>query len=275
LSLGVVYWGQQRSGDPSPNPLHVNEILGEGEEDYETHGPPRRPKPGAMLTSLFLLAAAPQPVAWIPLDGSAMDTVNRIEGKVVGDAGIGRDGAIFKGQNGGVVFRDLRAYALGGSFTLTARVRPNAWPVGGSSPAGQIVFRGDDRSGHDNYSLNLGNDGHFTFCVYGSANEWEAIGVRAAARLGEWQRLVAVYDSVGREIRLFVDGVVVGQSAVPFRPITLMESAWTPGLSIGNVQNPLGGMHWQPFNGQIRDVRLYSEVVLPDVAERPLAVGRG
>lgn len=218
-----------------------------------------------MLTSLLLLSV-PQPVAWIPLDGNLLDTVNRAEGKIVGDARIEKEGVRLLGKNGGVVFRDHKAYALGGSFTLSALVRPAAWPLGGTSPAGQIVFRGDDRSGHDNYTINLGNDGLFSFAVYGSASEFEATGVRAAARLGDWQRLVGIYDSRSRELRLYVDGVIVGQTSVPFRPITLMETAWTPGLSVGNVQNPLGGMHNQPFNGQIRDVRLYDGVVLPDLA---------
>jgi hypothetical protein len=137
------------------------------------------------------------------------------------------------------------------------------------------VFRGDDRSGHDNFSLNLGSDGYFSFVLYGSTSEFEATGVRSAARVGEWQRLVAVFDARAREMRLYVNGVTVGQTAVPFQPIVVMEPDWTPGLSIGNVQNPLGGIHNQPFHGQIRDVRLYDQALLPDVATRPLSVVNG
>ncbi|MCW5939312.1 MAG: LamG domain-containing protein [Fimbriimonadaceae bacterium] len=231
-----------------------------------------------MFSAVCLLAVSsitdPLPVAWILHDGSNRDTVTGLEGRVVGDAKAGIGGATFFGKNGGFVFPDCPAYALGRSFTVTAEVRPFAWPSGGTSPAGQIVFRGDDRSGHDNYSLNLGNDGYFSFVVYGSTNEFEATGVRSAARLGEWQRLVGAYDARAREMRLYIDGVTVGQTAVPFRPITLMESGWNPGLSVGNVQNPLGGVHNQPFHGEIRDVRLYAEALLPDVAARPLPTAK-
>ena len=166
------------------------------------------------------------------------------------------------GKNGVLFYPDLPQFELGPSFSISAKVWVRENPVGGTSPAGQIVFRGDDRCGLDNYSLSLGNDGFYTFSVYSDGDD--SGGVRAPSIKNRWQTLLGTFDARSKDMKLYIDGVLVSESSVNILPVVKMDSQWTPGFSIGNVQNPLGGMHNQPFNGFIRDVRLYNNVIFWD-----------
>lgn len=220
----------------------------------------------AAAYSSCALSAFPPMVAWVPLDGSPQEMVTRTTGTLVGDASMVRAqtgaGANFFGKNGAVLFKDSRQFELGPSFSVSATVMARALPQDGSSPAGQIVFRGDERCGLDNFSLNLGNDGFYTF--YFNSASGEGAALRAPSRIGAWQTLLGTSDAQTKDMCLYVDGALVGQTSANLLPITLLDVGAAPGFSIGNVQNPLGGCHNQPFNGQIKDVRLYNSRVFWD-----------
>lgn len=228
----------------------------------------------ALLALALLPAVAPaRLVGWFPLDGTLREVVQGSTAEFKGDAcfaALGATkGALFSGHNGVVVAKDARQFWLGPSFSLSATVYVNAIPHGGTSPQGQIVFRGDDRGGLDNYSLNLGEDGYYNFNFYGASND--NASVRVPARLNTWQTLLGTFDARTKQISLFLDGVLVAQQYTSLFPIMEMSSSDVPGFSIGNVQNPLGGCHNQPFNGYIRDVRLFDHVATwDDVLRVPL-----
>lgn len=230
----------------------------------------------ATLTVVPLIANA-KLVAWFPLSGSPVEALTGVMGKFVGDSNWGaadsRKGADFRGMNGALFFQDSNQYVLGHSFSVSATVWIRENPTNGTSPAGQIVFRGDDRGGLDNYTLNVSNDGYYSFNFYNDANDNGGVG--APATKNKWQTLLGTFDSETKAIKLFVDGVLVAESSAPLIPVTKMESGWTPGLSIGNVQNPLGGCHNQPFNGIIRDVRLYDNAIFwDDLRKMPIVSGQ-
>ncbi|MBS1715751.1 MAG: LamG domain-containing protein [Armatimonadetes bacterium] len=211
----------------------------------------------ALLAACAATSAHASLVAWFPLEVNSNEALLGTKGTLVGDASFGvRDGLKLGGKNGALFFKDSSQFSLPGSFSLSAKVYPAAWPQGGTSPRGQIVFRGDDRSALDNYSLNVGEDGYFTFYVDGS-DGGRAL-VRAQARLRTWQTLLATFDAGTHTARLYVDGFLAAQSSDPVSPFVVLDSQWSPGFSIGNVQNPLGGCHNQPFHGSIRDVRLWN-----------------
>lgn len=205
-------------------------------------------------------------VAWFPLQGSTTDVVHGTKGTLVGDADFAdARAAEFGGHNGAVLFQDSPQFTFPGSFSVSAQVYPTAWPSGGTSPAGQIAFRGDDRCACDNFSLSLGNDGYFTF--YFDSPDGGRLEVRAEAAMGQWQTVLGTFDAQSHQIRLYVDGYMKSQSNGPFAPVVLMEPQSSPGFSIGNVQNPMGGVHNQPFHGLIRDVRLWNSPVMWDAVE--------
>lgn len=175
-------------------------------------------------------------------------------------------GCQFAGKNGAIVYKDSEEYGFDESFSIYVEVFPQVLPRGGTSPAGQIVFRGDDRSGLDNYSLNLGEDGYFTF--YFNSPDNQGAGVRVLARMNQWQRLLATFDAKSHMLKLYIDDFLMGQNSQPILPVTRMEKEFTPRFSIGNVQNPLGGNHNQPFHGGIRNVKLFNTAIFPDDADR-------
>jgi len=209
-------------------------------------------------------------VAWFPLEKDTREALRGADGTLVGDATFSaREGLRLPGKNGNLFFKDSAQFTLPGSLSLSARVYPTAWPQGGTSPGGQIVFRGDDRSALDNYSLNVGEDGYFTFYI-DDANGGRLL-VRAQAKARTWQTVLATFDVTTHTARLFVDGLFAAQSSDPVSPIVVLDQNCSPGFSIGNVQNPTGGWHNQPFRGSIRDVRLWNNVATwDDVVARPI-----
>ncbi|MBS1723029.1 MAG: LamG domain-containing protein [Armatimonadetes bacterium] len=227
------------------------------------------------MTTLALIAAvslghrAPlMPVAWFPLQGKAVDVLRGTEGRLEGDARfLNPNGPLdLAGRNGCAYFADEARFGMDASFSVSAQVFVRTMPSGGTSPAGQIVFRGDDRGGLDNYCLSLGYDGLYSICFDGP--EGPRVEVKAHHREQQWQQLLGTYDARYGLLSLYVDGVLAAQTATTVLPVARMEAQYTPGLSIGNVQNPLGGCHNQPFNGMIRDVRIYNQAIFPDDLDR-------
>lgn len=221
-----------------------------------------------LLTFLVSAGARAELVAWFPLQGSTNNVINNTKGQLVGDAlfSTSQQGCQFGGHNGAVVYQDLTEYGFDESFSIYAEVYPFALPNGGTSPAGQIVFRGDDRNGLYNYSLNLGEDGYLTF--YFNSPDNQGAGVRTKARMNQWQRILATFDAKSHTLRIYVDDFLMGQNSQPITPVTRMENEFAPRFAIGNVQNPLGGAHNQPFHGTIRNVKLFNTAIFPDDASR-------
>ena len=228
------------------------------------------------LAALFSSSYA-ELVAWFPLTGHGADVIRGAKGVTLGDARFdsvdSRSALGLGGKNGALFVPDSPQFALGPSFSVSVQVWIKSWPKGGTSPAGQIVFRGDDRSGLDNFSMNVGEDGFYTF--YMNSPENEGAGVRVPAKLNCWQTLLGTFDSTTKKLSLMVDGFVAAEQYTPCVPVTKMLADHHPGLSIGNVQNPLGGCHNQPFNGFIRDVRLFNSVATWDEATKPVKVRSG
>ncbi|MFD4727616.1 LamG domain-containing protein [Streptomyces seoulensis] len=151
------------------------------------------------------------------------------------------------------------------SFSVSAWARlPKTEPTGAQVIATQ---GGKQRSGFELYYS--GSYRRWVFNRYDSDVE----GVdptRAMANLGKpaadqvypgdsWHHLLGVYDGTLKELRLFVDGVLV--SSVPFTP-----ASWD---ATGPVQVGAGTYGSVPgafFKGQIDDVHLYDRVVSKDEA---------
>ncbi|QYK56563.1 MAG: hypothetical protein KF733_03565 [Fimbriimonadaceae bacterium] len=207
-------------------------------------------------------------VGWFPLDGKVADVVTGATGRLTGGAGFGqmagRSGVLLDGRTGGVVVPDSAAYALGGSFSIAVEAFARQAPFGGSSPQGQLVFRGDDRSACDNYAICLGTDGYYTFMI--DAVDGSRALLRAPAKTGQWERLLATFDVRTTHMTLSIDGYLVAEQWVPITPFTQMVPDLDPGVSFGNVQAPEKGRHWQPYNGFLRDVRFFDEAVLWDAS---------
>lgn len=114
------------------------------------------------------------------------------------------------------------------------------------------------QSGQDTAGFELGYDAvldrfHFTIP---SAEGTEARVVGSTSPVeGRWYTIAAVYDLPGDEIRLYVDGLLVGTADGPEHPWRA-EGPLTVGLA-GNT----AGDHWSPLNGIVANPIVWSSVL--------------
>ena len=166
---------------------------------------------------------------------------------------------VFNAKKNGVHFEDLAVFKLTGSMTISAWVCPKSYVNEG--PQAQILFRGDDRSGLDPYQLCLHDNGTITFDVENAKNESGEVGYKISAN--RWTHVVASLDAKTGEMSLWEDGEKVATAKTSVRPFANLDAVHAPGVSVGNVPNE-NGIHNQPFNGLLADVRLYSVVMEPE-----------
>ncbi len=173
----------------------------------------------------------------------------------------------FQGDlNGGAFTPDGPEFALTNSLSVSCWVYPRAYshPFA-TSPQAQIVFRGDDRSGLDPYHLTLSRTGYYAFGVAGPD---DAGVLHAPAKLNTWAHLLGTLDDATGKLRLYINGKLAAETTTAVRPLGGLDPNYRPGIAIGNTQFPQGGRHRQPFDGMIRDVRIYNEAVSPRTAMR-------
>lgn len=162
----------------------------------------------------------------------------------------------FDGIQSGLALSDLSDLGHAKSLTVAAWV----WMRKAPAHAGQLVFRGDDRLGNDPFQLVTWADGTVHFGITDEGNEGEEVG--AVLPVGRWTHVVGSIDDRTSMIRLYLDGVLIQQKRTKLRPMVELDSA-TPGIGVGNIQNPGFGPHNQPFDGKLADVRIYPAAVAP------------
>lgn len=214
-----------------------------------------------------------EPALWLNLRGDIL-----VDGRAVkprftpGAARIqGPNGTSysFSGQRGGILFPDLENFHLGQSITVSTWINAKSYVNDG--PGAQILFRGDDRSGLDPFTLVVQSDGTINFGI--SDENFGGTSVKAELPLNRWIHVTATFSAKTGWMAMYLDGEKVATSRTSKRQFTQLDPNWTPGLSIGNVQNDRGP-HNQPFNGVLADVRLYREVLDPvDAGYNPALIG--
>lgn len=194
-----------------------------------------------------------------------MDVVNRCEGKLTGGAtyseGIKGKAFDLNGKRAAIQMPDIDAYKFTGSFSLDLWIYVRELPSGGTSPAGQILFRGDDRNGLDPYFLAVSNDGYLIFGI--DAAEGSRFTIQTIAPVRRWAHITATFDIRERGTALYIDDALRASGNSSVRPFRDLDSGWGPALSIGNVQRQEAGIHNQPFNGLIDEIRIYEGVIQP------------
>jgi hypothetical protein len=172
---------------------------------------------------------------------------------------------VFSGAGTEVAYTpDAPEFRLSGSFSLSCWVYPRAFASPfATSPQAQIMFRGDDRGGLDPYQLIIARNGRFVFAIQSKDS---ICAVSGDARLNRWTHLLATLDAKNGKMRLYLNGKLAEETITSVRPLTELDARYHPGVSLGNTQFPQGGVHRQPFDGFIRDARIYDEVVDQGVA---------
>lgn len=145
------------------------------------------------------------------------------------------------------------------NFTVSAWVRLGA--VGGST---QRVVIGQDGSRTSAYTLGYsGPDNKWRFAMAGADTDAPAAAAvlsDAVAKAGVWTHLAATYETTGRRLKLYVNGVAQAGTATlsggfnATGPVTVGRARWAGA----------GAAH---FNGAIDDVRVYARTLSPTEAE--------
>jgi hypothetical protein len=196
------------------------------------------------------------------------DAVGRHRLSFSGGATSDKKALEFTGAVDGVAYTpDAPEFRLTESLSISCWVYPRALTSPfATSPAAQIMFRGDDRSGLDPYHLTIARNGRFIFAIASAENN--VCAVSATAKLFTWSHLLGTLDDNTGKMRLYVNGKLEEETVTEIRPLAELHPDYNPGFSIGNTQFPAGGMHRQPFDGFIRDARVYNEAVTPRTAMR-------
>lgn len=215
----------------------------------------------SLLTAV--LKPRPEPVLWlhpngvITVDGKKAETRLANGARAVRlDQGIAYD---FNGVRSGILFGDMPNFQIVDALTVSAWIYPRSFVNDG--PGAQILFRGDDRNGHDPYFLTIHGNGTINFAVQ---NEFDQ-GRHATADLplNTWSHILGSFDSETGRLNLFRNGELLAFTTTSIAPFARLEPNWAPGLSVGNVQND-AGPHNQPFNGMLFDLRVYRTALTPD-----------
>jgi hypothetical protein len=163
------------------------------------------------------------------------------------------DGAsmAFDGLASRVIVPDHPAFELTQSLTIEAVLSTS-----GYAPTlfgvNQIVFRGDDRGGNDPISLGLRSDGHIEFFI----NNIPVVATLVTVPLASRTHVAVTLDNTSREVRLYLDKVVVGTGLAEVGPVGPLTGD-NPGIGLGN----LAGAGDQGFLGSLHEVRISNDVL--------------
>jgi hypothetical protein len=217
----------------------------------------------AALALLLPLAGFAQPlpaslkhglVAWYPLDGAAVNALNRARAAQTGVRPVdGHDGA----RNGALWFDGVRGTVNLGSalaparFTIAAWVRPDV-----VDRPQAIVSKIRNLEGHwaRNFELRLDPGGRL-FVHVPDGNAWQGVSGDRPIQPGRWTHVAAVYD--GAQAQLYVDGTRDGAplrgAYVQSRADVFIGARPEGGGQDGRV--PTGPAY--AFLGAIDDVRVW------------------
>lgn len=206
---------------------------------------------------------APEPALWIHPDGRITIAGKDVKPSFSPDTkkvpvlqGWGVD---FGGPRSGILLGDPVQLQFTDSFTVSTWIRARSYVNQG--PGAQILFRGDDRSGHDPFTLVIHGDSTINFSVQNDDDR--GIHVTGELPLRQWVHVVGSYEAESGQLRLWLNGKLIAFTTTSIRPFARLDPSQTPGVGIGNVQNN-HGPHNQPFNGTLYDLRVYQGAWTPE-----------
>jgi hypothetical protein len=192
-------------------------------------------------------------VGWWRAEGDATDFTGANSGSFpfgsAFTAGVVGQAFDFDGSSRRVSIPDSPAFQLTNAMTLEAWVYPRAY-------GGFITFRGDNRGGLDNWTLDTYDSGFVKFTLMDPANN--VATVRAALALNQWQHVAATWDRASGDLKIYVNGLLGAQTNSTLVPIGVLEEASEPALGIGNHG---GTFHQFPFNGLIDELGIYNRAL--------------
>ena len=201
-----------------------------------------------VISNLFLI---PQPLAWYPLDSSALDgtgngnhallatNVTYVPGK------IGSSAAQFTGNNSYVVI----PRSISNSFSITCWIKTTTTGGGSQWWAGKGIVDGEVQGSTSDFGLSLVGGA----AALGIGNPDTTITSTSLINDGQWHHLAANWNTLTGLMQLYVDGQLQATTNGP----TGTRSA-PPNLRIGSIQTGYAGGY---LAGTIDDVRLFNRTL--------------
>ena len=192
-------------------------------------------------------------VGWWRAEGDAADYTGAHSGSFpFGSAftsGVVGQAFDFDGSSRRVSIPDSPAFQLTNALTLEAWVYPRAY-------GGFITFRGDNRGGLDNWTLDTYDSGFVKFTLIDPANN--VATVRTALALNQWQHVAATWSRASGDLKIYINGTLGAQTNSPLVPIGVLDPTSEPAIGIGNHG---GTFHQFPFNGLIDELGIYNRAL--------------
>jgi hypothetical protein len=207
--------------------------------------------------ALPTIVHAQTPVSWWKADGNAFDSSGGNNGILLGGVhygpGVINQGFVFNGTNGVVDVPDSFSLEISGSVRITANLYVNQLPIG----LGQIFLRGDDRPGLDPIDLSVDSSGNLLFHVADASNN--DANISAPIPLRQWVSVDVSLDNATGQMQMIINHQVVSQMTTSIRPFPYLDQDQSPGIGIGNTQDP--NSYNEPFNGTIDELKVYNTTV--------------
>ena len=178
---------------------------------------------------------------------TASVTVNPVNDVPV--AGFGTALA-FDGTDEYVSVPDAANLRITGSITLEAWIKADAW--GTNYWDGTIIGK-DEWPGYveKGYTLRAGDDGKVSF-VIGTGSAWPEAVSASTMSTDTWHHVAGTFD--GTTIKVYVDGVEKGSTAISQTSITASDNALGIGRGTSSGQNTD-----RRFDGRIDEVRIWND----------------
>ncbi len=194
-------------------------------------------------------------VGWWRGEGNGSDSADGHDGAtldgVAFGAGLFGEAFRFEATRNRVFVPDSPDFTLTQSLTIAAWVRPR-------SEGFTILQRGVEQPGTNPYSLSYNAGRYFVFSINGPSGLYSFVSTPNYLQFDQWEQVTATFDAASGDMRLYVNGVLVGDNVTTDRPIGALDPTQNPGITIGNsVSGTL------PFVGSIDEVLLYSRALSP------------
>jgi hypothetical protein len=158
----------------------------------------------------------------------------------------------FDGVDDEVVVGNAAAVNITGSLTLESWFKV---PVGTNVNSATIAGKWElGVATQDSYTLGWDATGNLTFSLADAQQDIGSLGVASSYVDGKWHHVAGVWDAIGKEMHLYVDGVLVATEAKP--DIGALQTT-NSDFEIGSFANGTAGQ----FPGTLDEVRLWSKAL--------------
>ncbi len=160
-------------------------------------------------------------------------------------------GQAFHLSGGHISITDTPAFQLTNALTIEGWVRPRG--------NGYVVlWRGDNRSGLDPYTLSMQGNSNILFQICDANNNGVAVGAGVYIPYNQWSYVAGTYNWSGSsaQMKLYINGNLVSQTNTTVHPFGPLISNLNPMVCIGSINT--GGFS---FIGDLDEITLWSRAL--------------